>query len=123
MTLNLRNHEKGEALTIVLIVVILLAIISATLMTLGYNQRKLQQKAVGGQIIAYYYARAGVVDAFWRLQRDIGPGGEADYFTTGAGSTAETVYARDVDGILGNDVNITIGLPNAGLRQITTSDI
>ena len=71
------KNFKGEALTVVMMVLVMLAVVSATVMSLGYNQRRLQQTAGGGKIIAYYNARAGVVDAFWRLQHKKGPANNA----------------------------------------------
>ena len=112
----MKPNSKGEALTVVLIVVILLAIISATLMTLGYNQRKLQKSAGSGQAAAYYRTRGGVVEAFWRIRSNY-----QDNYTV-AGTTKN--YSLDVDGDGTNDTTINIGARDAiqaGLRQITAS--
>ena len=102
----------------VMMVLVMLAAVSSTLMSLGYNQRKLAAKGGSAGIVAYYQARAGIVDAFWRLQTNVGPNGEANYFTTGAGSTAVTNYSKTISGI---PLSVTISLPAAGLRTITAT--
>ena len=112
---------KGEALTVVMIVLVMMAAISATVMSLGYNQRRIQQTAGGGKTVAYYLAKGGIVDAFWRLQHKIDKDGNPNY-TWPTNATVE--YDIDVAGHGAMDTHVKITAPDAitGLRTITASD-
>ena len=115
------KNPNGEALTVVMMVLVMLATVSATLMSLGYNQRRLR-KSVGaaGQIVAFYHARAGIVDAIYRLRNSVGPGREANYFNAGQPGYGGANYSKTIDGV---PFKVTIGAIDAnGLRKITAAD-
>ena len=114
MKLFIKN-SKGVALTIVLIVATLLALISGFITMLGYNQRRLAISSGGQQVRVYYHAKAGMVDAFWRIRSNF-PAGK-NY-----ANAAETDdYWLDTNADAANDVHVTIGArAGNGLRLITS---
>jgi Tfp pilus assembly protein PilX len=109
-----RANDSGVAMTVVLIILVLLVTLSGAVMTLSYNQKKVVSSAGGKRAVGYYRAKAGVVDAFWRIRTNTGTD-----FTVGA-NTAN--YSLDVDGDGTNDTTITIGARSGvtGLRAISS---
>ena len=70
----MKKQSKGLALTLVILIILMVTFVGGAAMSLGYNQRLLVKKAVGSRTRAYYYAKAGIVDAFELLRKD--PGGK-----------------------------------------------
>ena len=112
------GDDKGMAMVIVIVVIMMLAMIGSYITSLRFNQRIIVDGASGHRAQAYYSAQAGAVDANFRIRTD---------FTTGlvpAGSFATAAYdpnpyTIDIDGDGASDVTVNIGPVNgAGLRQI-----
>ena len=125
--MNLRNglNNKGLALTIVMIVIIMLAIISAFSTNLGFNQKKMIDANSGRRAKIYFKAQAGVVDANWRIRTDYTVGlAPAGSFTTDAYNPGP--YLLDVDQNGTNDVSVDIGPVNNAAtksRQILSTGL
>ena len=64
----MRLDSKGVALTVVVVVLVMMALLSAYVSTLGFHQRKITDAASGGRTKIFYRAKAGVVDATWRIR-------------------------------------------------------
>lgn len=127
MSLSLRN-SKGAALTVVIIVIIMLTLLSAFAMNMGYNRQRLMKLNGASKAVAFYRARAGVVDAYWRLQNNIGPPNGANgappnqpgFFTGWPGAVGP--YTLDVDGDGSLETTVNIGAVGAnGLRNISAN--
>jgi hypothetical protein len=91
------------ALTVVIIVLMMLVLLGGYILTLAYNHYRLQQSVGGQRMAAYYRARAGVVDAQWRIRRD--PGG---LFAAGGPAYNPSAYSLDIDDDGVNDVTVDI---------------
>jgi Tfp pilus assembly protein PilX len=63
-------NQKGIALTLVIIVILLLTILAGAALSTSFNQRKLSSKAVGNRSQNFYAAKGGSVDAFERLRKN-----------------------------------------------------
>ncbi len=109
-------NEKGMALTIVMVTLILLSLIAGYALNLSYNQHKLFGDSSGKRIKIYYMAQAGAVDAEWRIRTNFGAN-----FTN---PLTTMTYSGDVDGDGVNDFTVVIGAVNAnGLRPIDSTGI
>lgn len=97
----MKKQSKGLALTLVILIILMVTFVGGAAMSLGYNQRLLVKKAVGSRTRAYYYAKAGIVDAFELLRKD--PDGE---FTDPTFDPAP--YTLDVDEDGNPDVTVDI---------------
>lgn len=99
--------QRGIAMTMVMVIVVMMALIAGYVTQLGYNQRKLVDAASGRRAKIYYRAQAGLVDANARIRTN---------YTTGlspAGSFAVDTYNPapyniDVDGDGTQDTTIDI---------------
>lgn len=121
MLLNTKN-QNGVALTIVVIVLIIMGILSAYAMNLGYNQRRMQEQASGRRIKIYYRAQAGAVNAMWRIRSDVaGDLTPAGTFTNAAYNP--NTYLMDIDGDGVNDTSVDIGPLVGGQRAILSTGL
>ncbi len=69
--MKIRLHNKsGIALTVVIIVLAILAMMAGYILNLGYNRRRVVDAASGTRAKIYYRAQAGVYDATFRIRRD-----------------------------------------------------
>ena len=124
----LLKNSKGVALTIVIIILVLLTFISAAIMSLGYNRSRIIKMSGSSSAVPYYLARGGMVDAFWRLEHNVGPpnagpGNVPGYFNAGA-ATAD--YNLDVNGDNAPDTHVVITAQdpaNGNRRTIRANDI
>lgn len=108
-----RSPEAGVALTAVIISIVLVSLVAASALSLGYHQRVLTKKAVSSRTKAYYFAQAGLVDAREIIRKDAGGN-----FATPSYNPAP--YTLDVDGDGDADVTIDIGAVNGttGYRTV-----
>ena len=114
--------SKGMALTIVMIIAIILALLAGYATNSSFNQRKVVDNASGHRAKVYYCAQAGVVDANWRIRSN---------YTTDAGTYNNNAYdpppyTLDVDGNGVADCSVDIGpVVNAakGNRQILSTGL
>lgn len=65
---NFQFSQKGSSLAVVLLFVFFMTLISAYILQYMYNQKRLSDQASGKRLIPYYRAKAGVVDAQWRIR-------------------------------------------------------
>ena len=105
------------ALTVVVVILVMLALISAYVTQLGYNQRAIGDSNSGLRVRAYYRAQAGAVEAATRIRTDytvgLAPGGS---FAVDAYDP--NPYDIDVDGDAVNDATVDIGpVLNAALKN------
>ena len=115
----LLKNSKGVALTIVIVVLIMLTMISAFIMSLGYNRARLIKLGGSSQAVSYYLARGGIVDANWRIHNNY-PTGVKDY--TDPATTDN--YTLDVNGDGVPDTRVTISARAAnGLRTVTANNL
>ena len=70
MKITGRGQESGVALTIVIIILIMLALLGVFVTNLGYNQKRLTDVSSGQRIRLYYNAQAGIINANWRIRTD-----------------------------------------------------
>ena len=63
-------NSTGIALTLVIMIVIMVSVLAAAAMTLGYNQKRLSDATVSNRTQGFYYAQAGIVDAQWRIRNN-----------------------------------------------------
>ncbi len=103
-------NDKGVALSLVVIIVIILGLLATFVTMLGYNQKKLSDAAGGRRAKIYYRAQAGVTEAGWRIRENIGGSFTTDTYDPAA-------YSIDVDGDTVNDCTIDIGPANAVTKQ------
>ena len=111
------QNDKGVALALVVVVMIMLGLIATYATQLGYNQRRLTESMGGKRAKIYYRAQAGVVNAQWRIRTDYTAGlAPAGNFTTDAYDPG--AYQLDVDGNGTNDCTVDIGpVTNAATKQ------
>ncbi len=107
-----QRQRTGLALTLVILIIFMVTLVSAAALSLGYNQRLLAKKAVGSRTRAYYYAKAGLVDALELLRKD--PGGN---FTDPDFDPAP--YTLDIDADGNADVTIDISAEDPSTRRRT----
>ena len=108
MTLSKIQDKRGIALTVVVVVMIVMAILSTYAMNLGYNQKLLTDQSSGRRAKIYYRAQAGLVHAYWRIRVNNTAGlAPAGSFATDAYNPGP--YTLDVDGDGVNDVSVDIG--------------
>ena len=109
------GNERGVALIVVVVVVLMLTAIAGYMMQLGFNQRKLTQIAGGQRAKTYFRAQAAIVEANWRIRTDytagLAPGGVAPF------NFANDLYDPgskdiDVDGNGTMDARFDIGPAN-----------
>ncbi len=88
----MRSDEKGVALMVVLMTGLMIVLIASYALNFGYNQKK-QIRSLAGTTRprVYYLAQAGVMDAMWRIRKNISPPGVA-VVTSGATSFNTTSY-------------------------------
>ena len=65
-----RAGQRGVALTISIIILIMLALVGIFVTNLGYNQKRMTDVSSGQRIRLYYNAQAGIVNATWRIRTD-----------------------------------------------------
>lgn len=102
----------------VVIVLIMLALLTGYIASLGYNQRRVTDAASGRRAKILYRAKAGAVDAAWRIRANWFGGAlnPPNDFTTDAWDPP--VYLLDVDGDGTNDTSVDIGpVTNALTKQ------
>ena len=110
------HDERGIAMTIVVMTILLLTLVAGSVLTVGYHQRLLS-RSVDGKMKAFYWAHAGLVDAQERIRRNPAPFNNPTY--------NDPPYTLDLDGALPlNDVTVDIGPesttagPTYGLRTV-----
>ena len=129
MKANLRS-QRGIAMTVVIVAILLLSILAASALTFGFHQRKLSQQASGDRTQKFYIAKSASVDADERMRTDSG----LTYAGNPDCSESEGIanpdckplpYYLDVDGDGKLDVRITISLPDSetGLRTVQSKTI
>ncbi len=127
------HNERGIALTLVLMTALIISAMLAAAIMSSYNQKRVTNKVTTERTQSYYFAQAGVVDAFWRIRND------QDVF--GGTFTVPTYdpppYFLDVDNDVaqtamfpGADVSVDISAqdtnvasPRFGLRTIDSTGI
>ncbi len=67
-----QKGQKGAALIFVVVILILLTLLAGYVLSLAYNKKKLDDRIAARHTKAYYLAQAGVVDAEWRIRKNIG---------------------------------------------------
>lgn len=109
-------NQKGLALTLAIITAVLVTALAAAALSFGYNQRILTKTAVGGRTLAFYYAKAGLVDAQELLRTD--PSGDF-----GDPTYDPPPYTLDVNGDGASDVTVDISARDGttNLRTIQTT--
>ncbi len=119
----LMRDNKGVAMTIVMIILMVLAIMAGYILNFGYNRKRIVDAASGTRAKVYYRAQAGVHDAAVRIRKN---------YTVGllpAGSFLNPAYDPnayniDVDGNGSMDTTINIGAVNAqGQRTIDSTGL
>ena len=111
-----RRGERGIAMTIVVMTILLLTMIAGSVLTMGYNQRLLS-RSVEAKMLAFYRAQAGLMDAQEQIRT------LAAYNTPGYDPA---LYTVDVDGVAPfNDAAVDIGpestvvgSPTYGIRPV-----
>ena len=115
-----RPNDKGVALTVVIVIIIILALLAGLVTTLGYNQKKLGDAAGGRRAKIYYRAKAGVVEAGWRIKNNFTQNLTAGSFLNDAYDPAPYTIDVDEDGV--PDCRIDIGpVTNAATKQRSIS--
>ena len=109
-------NDKGAAMTIVIILVIIMAFLATLVTIMSYNQKKLSQSVSGRRAKIYYRAQAGVVEANWRIRENytvglVNGGGGASFIDDAYDPQA---YSIDTDGDSVNDCTIDIGPKTGG---------
>ncbi len=114
-----RLNDKGVALTVVIVIVIVMALISGYVTVLSYNQVKLANTAGGRRAKVYYRAQAGVVDANWRIRTNYVTGLTPIPGILGFrdASWNPNPYQIDVDGDSVMDCTVDINLPDGGGKR------
>lgn len=112
----------------VLVVLILIALAASHVMTLSQNQHRLLNSLTKSKMQNYYKARAGVIDANWRIRTNQGGS-----FTTAAYDPAPYYINLDNGEVSSlktpeSDVLVDIGpvenaAPKTGLREIVSTGI
>ncbi len=116
-----RPNDKGMALSIVIVVIIMLALIAGYAAQLGYNQRRLTDISGGRRAKVYFLAQAGVIDANWRIRNNYTVGlSPVGSFTND--NYNPNAYSVDVNNDGTNDVTVDIGaVTNALTKQRSIS--
>ena len=112
-----KKASKGFVITIVVIMVFAILAAGIAVLALGYNQKRLVDQVGAGQIRGYYRARAGIVNARWRIRTNNNGAGGYEY------NVNPPAYSLDLDGDSVNDVTVDIGTENlaTGLRDIVVT--
>ena len=72
MNVAQRSSQRGAALTIAIIVIIIVSLLVVYALSAGFHQALFAGKLGGAsQIQRYWTARAGVVDATWRIRHNV----------------------------------------------------
>jgi hypothetical protein len=108
--------QKGIALTIAILMIICSSILAGYALQAGWNMRRIQVSSGSKRDRTYWYAKAGVVNARWRIRTNVG-----GQFTNPAFDPA--AYTLDVNGDAVNDVSVDIGPVVNGLRQIDSTGL
>ena len=98
--------SRGLALSVVILIALMVMTIAGAALSLGYNLRLLAKKSVSGRTAAFYYAKAGMVDAFELIRKDATgefadpafnpPAYEIDVNGDGTADAAVDISARSV---------------------------
>jgi len=108
------RRDRGAALTLAIVVAMILSVLAAVALTLGYNYRRLRDGLTVIHAASHFRAQAGLVDARWRIRNNIG----GDYTVAAFDPAA---YQLDIDGSGNNDVTVDIGPADGnGLRPISS---
>ena len=99
-----RQNERGIAMILAIITMLLILTVAGAILTLAYNQRRLGAGVGEAKLRAYYRAKAGLVDAQWRIRTD--PGG---LFAAGGTLYDPMPYTLDTDGDGTDDVMADLG--------------
>jgi Tfp pilus assembly protein PilX len=116
--MRVRQNLKGFALTMVIIILVLLALLATYITSISYNQRRFLDRNSSKRMKIFYCAKAGVVDANWRIRTNYTAG-----LLPAAGSFANDVYDPapynlDVDGDGTVDTTVDIGpVTNAATKE------
>ncbi len=62
------NDQRGAALLVAIIVIVMVTGLAATFMRMAYNMKLVMYGVSGGRTYAHYRAQAGIVDAQFRLR-------------------------------------------------------
>lgn len=118
-------NERGVALSIVIITLLMLSIVASSILSASLNKKKLSAQAVSGRTASFYEAKSGIVDAYERINRNLG--GPANEFASGQFTTSTfnpPEYQLDIDADSVKDVAIDISEVKAnGFREIKSKNI
>lgn len=70
-------NDHGVAVLMAIMYLLLFSMAAAFAISVGYQQKLTTETVVGGRVKDYYFARAGMVDAFERLRNKSTPPGSA----------------------------------------------
>ncbi len=116
-TCSFLGDQKGVAITIVMVVLAILAMLAAYSLNTGYSRKRITDAASGTRAKVYYRAQAGVVDAMTRIRKDhtggLVPGGSFTQLGYNPGP-----YNIDVDGNGRMDATVDIEPVIGGRREI-----
>ena len=113
-----RQSQKGVALTIAIMLIVCTAILAGYALQAGWNQQKLSIAGGSKRDKIYWKARAGVMDARWRIRNNV------PHPSWGGGNLADPnydppAYDLDIDGVApAVDVTVNIGAVVGGVRNI-----
>lgn len=129
--IRLWHDQKGLALTAAIVLLFMFVILASVTLNAAYNKSRLMQHVDGKRIEAYYAAKAGIVDAHWRLManyvEDISP--DPDNYNFNKADWNPPAYYMDLDTDKsnvhmskegGDDVEVDIGPKIGGFRSIET---
>ncbi len=117
-----RPNDKGIAMTLVIVIIIILTMLAAYVTSLAYNQRRVTDTAGGGRAKIYYRAKAGVVEANWRIRTNYTAGLTPGSFLIPTYDPAPYTIDVDEDGTA--DCQIDIGpADGTGKRAINSTGL
>lgn len=122
------RNDRGMALTVVMIIVIMLALLAGYMTQMGYNQRRLADTAGGRRAKVYYRAQAGLVEAAWRIRENHTAGlTPASALGFNDDTYNPNPYQIDIDGDGSMDATVDISQVTAGSttrqRQIQSTGL
>lgn len=115
-----RGRQEGMILTVVVIVLTMITLLGGFVLNLAYNQYRLSGELGIKRAVAQARARAGIVDAQWRIRTD--PDG---LFTANGPTYDPAAYTLDTDADGTDDVtvDITAVIDGGRTRRIVATGI
>lgn len=121
--MNLRSRS-GVALTVAIMMMICSSILAGYALQAGWNQRRMTIVNGSKRDRIYWAAKAGVVDARWRIREGMRNSNSSGLFP--GGNFNDDLYnpnSYDIDldnnGVV--DVSVDIGAVNGGVREIVAT--